>query len=130
VEFATRPEYERLGAPGTPDFFRYDHDAHEIGATRWLIGTVGYGYTARTGSVSLRPFVELQFNDVRAARGGIDPRTLYGTRSFWGLSTGARVFFGGGPMRMGSYGMLDPMTAAMRPVAGQGTTGHGAHGGH
>jgi hypothetical protein len=127
VEYATRPEYERLGAPGTSDFFRYDHGAHEIGATRWLISTVGYGYAARKGPVSLRPFVELQHNAVSAERGGIDPRTLYGTRNFWSLSTGARVFFGGGPMRMGSYGALDPMTASMRPSTGGSAAEHGRH---
>ncbi|MGH7504712.1 MAG: hypothetical protein ACRELX_03640, partial [Longimicrobiales bacterium] len=27
LEYATRPEYERRGAPGTDGFFRYDHDA-------------------------------------------------------------------------------------------------------
>jgi hypothetical protein len=88
---------------------------------------VGYGYTARTGAVSFRPFVELQHNTVRAERGGIDPRTRDGTRTFWSLSTGARVFFGGGPMRIGSYGMLNPMTAATRPGTAVADTQHGGH---
>ena len=117
VEYATRPEYEREGAPGTPDFFRYDHDSHEIGATRWLIGTVGYGYETRSYPVSVRPFVEVQWNRVGEERGGIDPRALYGGRTFWSVSAGARLFLGGGPMRMGSYGALDPMAAARRPRA-------------
>ena len=34
------------------------------------------------------------------------------------LAVGARLFFGGGPMRMGGYGALDPMTASMRPPEG------------
>ena len=138
VEYATRPEYEREGAPGTPGFFRYDHDSHEIGATRWLIATVGYGYETSAYPVSVRPFVEVQRNRVGSERGGIDPRALYGSRDFWSVSAGARVFLGGGPMRMGNYGALDPMTAAMRPRAdarthGKSTTpvgGMPAHHGH
>lgn len=118
VEYATRPEYERDGAPGTPGFFRYDHDSHEIGATRWLIATAGYGYETSAYPVSVRPFVEVQRNRVGAERGGIDPRDLFGGRDFWSVSAGARLFFGGGPMRMGGYGALDPMTASMRPPEG------------
>jgi hypothetical protein len=122
TELATRPEYERDGAPGTPEFFRYAHGAHEIGATRWLINTIGYGYESAGLPVSVRPFVELQHNVVRHDRGDVDPRAMYGSRSFWSVSAGARLFFGGGAMRMGNYGALDPMTAAMRPGAG-----HHAH---
>jgi hypothetical protein len=40
IEYATRPEYTREGAPGTQEFFRYDHDEHAIGATRWLINVL------------------------------------------------------------------------------------------
>ncbi|HEX6060306.1 MAG TPA: hypothetical protein VFZ11_14950 [Gemmatimonadaceae bacterium] len=126
LEYATRPEYEREGTPGTPGFFRYDHDAHEIGATRWLIATVGYGFETSAYPVSVRPFVEVQRNRVTAERGGIDPRALYGSRHFWSVSAGARLFLGGGPMRMGSYGALDPMTAAMRPSLQE----RGGHHGH
>lgn len=129
VEYATRPEYERRGAPGTPGFFRYDHAAHEIGATRWLIGTVGYGYESSGFPLSARPYVELQHNRVRTARGTVDPRDLFGSPSFWSVSAGVRLFLGGGPMRMGSYGALDPMTASMRPMPGGGT-GAGAHDRH
>lgn len=127
AEYATRPEYERQGAPGTPEFFRYEHGAHEIGATRWLITTMGYGYETSGLPVSARPFVELQHNAVREERGGIDPRTLYGARSFWSVSAGARLYFGGGPMRMGNYGALDPMTAAMRPMARGASAAQHAH---
>jgi hypothetical protein len=131
VEYATRPEFERLGPPGTPEFFRYDHDAHhEIGATRWLITTIGYGYESSGLPVSVRPYVELQRNRVRAERGDIDPRALFGSRDFWGLSAGARIYLGGGPMRMGSYGALDPMTAAMRPRATEPAPSHHGHDGH
>ncbi|HEX6306640.1 MAG TPA: hypothetical protein VFZ69_00560 [Longimicrobiales bacterium] len=115
VEYARRPEYAREGAPGTTGFFRYDHDSHPIGATRWLISTAGYGYRLTGYPVSVRPFVELQHHRVRADRGGIDPRDLFGTRSIWGLSAGMRLFFGGGPMRMGSYGVLDAMTTMHAP---------------
>lgn len=125
VEFSTRPEYERQGAPGTPDFFRYEHGAHEIGATQWLITTIGYGYETRALPVSVRPFIELQHNVVRTDRGAIDPRAMYGARNFWSVTAGARLFVGGGAMRMGSYGMLDPMTAAMKPNGRAGSAHHG-----
>ncbi|HEX3157415.1 MAG TPA: hypothetical protein VHQ45_02770 [Gemmatimonadaceae bacterium] len=132
VELATRPEYERQGVPGTQGFFRYDHDAHEIGATRWLINAIGYGYQASDFPMSVRPYVEAQHHVVWPERGDVDPRALYGTRNLWSVSAGVRVFFGGGPMRMGSYGVLDPMSAAMRPREGAGTSapeheGHERH---
>jgi hypothetical protein len=126
AEYATRPEHQRLGGPGTPDFFRYDHDAHAIGSTRWNIHTLGYGYTLRDLPVSVRPYVEAQHHAVRGVGGPIDVRALYGTPSFWSVSAGARLFFGGGPMRMGSYGARDPMTVAMRPRA-SGKLHHGGH---
>lgn len=117
VELATRPEYERDGAAGTDGFFRYDHDAEAVGATRWLINSIGYAYEASGAPVSVRPFVELQHNRVWPERGGVEPRALFGASSFWSVSAGVRLFFGGGPMRMGSYGLLDPMSAAMRARA-------------
>lgn len=112
VEYATRPEYDRLGEPGTPAFFRYAHGAHERGATRWLITTIGYGYESRQLPTSVRPFVEVQHHAVRSDRSAIDPHLLYGNSRVWSITTGVRVFLGGGAMRMGSYGQLDPMTAA------------------
>ena len=119
-ELATRPEYHREGPLGTPGFFRYDHDTHTDGATRWAISTLGYGYDLSEGSVAARPFVEVQHNKVTRARGDVDPGALFGQTGFWSLSAGFRLFFGGGPMRMGIYGVLDPMTArpdAKRPGA-------------
>lgn len=108
VEYATRPEYAREGTGD--DFFRYHHDDEPTGATRWLIGSLGYAYTLTRGTVGARPFVEVQLNQARPERGGIDPRTLFGTERFVSVTAGFRLFFGGGPMRMGSYGVLDDMT--------------------
>ncbi|MGH7457670.1 MAG: hypothetical protein ACREKN_01135 [Longimicrobiaceae bacterium] len=127
IEYATRPEYHREGALGTDEFFRYDH-AHggDEGATRWLINSVGYGYELTDYPLSVRPFAEVQHNQVWAERGGVDPEALFGGDSFWSLSAGFRVFLGGDPMRMGSYGVLDSMSAAMRLVA----DGDGMHDGH
>lgn len=111
LEYATRPEWTRRGAPGTDEFFRYDHDAEPTGATRWLIATAGYGYEATGYPFSARPFIEVQYFRATEERGGLDPAVLFGERSFWSLSLGARLFIGGDPMRMGTYGVLDPMTA-------------------
>ena len=110
IEFATRPEYERAGPRNTQEFFRYDHDAHPIGSTRWLILSAGWGWTASTLPFGIRPFAEAQYNHVSEDEGGVDPVALFGRSSFWTLSAGFRVFLGGDPMRMGSYGILDPMT--------------------
>ncbi|HET7232659.1 MAG TPA: hypothetical protein VFJ16_21795 [Longimicrobium sp.] len=123
TELATRPEYHRAGALGTDDWYRYDHaHGHTDGATRWLVNTAGYAFQATGFPFSAAPFVELQHNRVWRERGTADPRALFGKSTFWSLSTGFRIHVGGGPMRMGAYGVLDPMTAAMR--AGR----HGAHG--
>ena len=111
VEHARRPEFPREGSPAEAGFFRYDHDARPIGTTRWWIVTAGYGFDATSLPISLRPFLDVQHHSVRADRGSIDPGDLFGTRSFWSVSAGARIFLGGGSMRMGAYGVLDPMVA-------------------
>lgn len=112
IEYATRPEYAR--GTGSDGFFRYDHDEHAIGATRWLIPAVGYGYSLSGYPLSIRPFVEAQYHFVGEERGGIDPEALFGSDSFASVSLGVRLFVGGDAMRMGSYGVLDAMSAAMR----------------
>ena len=115
LESATRPEYARMGPAGSDDFFRYDHDGHATGATRWLIATAAYARQLGSEPASLRPFLEVQYHRVRAERGDVPRDAFPGMdSSFWVLSVGARLFLGGGPMRMGSYGVLDPMTAMGR----------------
>ncbi len=114
AELATRPEWVRAGFPGSAEFFRYDHDAEPIGKTRWLILSAGYGVTVSTLPWGMRPFVEAQFNQVAEDEGGITPAQLYGRTRFWSFSGGFRIFLGGDPMRMGSYGILDPMTMMHR----------------
>ena len=130
VEYATRPEYEREGAPGSDDFFRYDHDAEPIGSTTWLIATAGYGFTATTLPLSARPFVEASWHRVSEDDGGIDPHDLFGRSSFFTLSAGARLFLGGEPMRMGSYGVLDSITLMHRMMMGDDGAGASDHSGH
>ena len=110
VEVSTRPEYDRSGPAGTDGFFRYDHDDHAHGATRWVITSLGYGYTATSLPFSARPFVEIQHNNAANERGDVSARELFGTTSFFSLTAGLRLFIGGGPMRMGTYGVLDAMT--------------------
>ena len=127
VEFATRPEWTRQGSPDSRGFFRYDHDAEPIGATRWFIVTGGYGFTATSLPFSMRPFVEAQFNRADHERGPLKPVELYGRRTFWTLSAGFRMFLGGDPMRMGSYGILDPMTLMHRMQMDMAATGSAEH---
>ena len=111
LEYATRPEYARMGPAGSDDFFRYDHGAHATGATRWLIATAAYARQLSSYPASLRPFLEVQYHRVRFERGDVPRGGFPGANSsFWVMSVGARLFLGGGPMRMGSYGVLDPMT--------------------
>ncbi len=85
-----------------------------MGATRWFIATAAYAYQVTANPWSLRPFVEVQHHRVRSERGGIRPDDLFGMGSLWVVSAGARVFLGGDTMRMGSYGVLDAMTAMGR----------------
>ena len=119
LEYATRPEYARMGLDGSDGFFRYDHDGHATAATRWLIATAAYARQLSSHPVSLRPFLEVQYHRVRAERGNLPRGEFPGTASsFWVLSLGARLFLGGGPMRMGNYGILDPMTMMGRMTAG------------
>jgi hypothetical protein len=113
VELSTRPEYARRSADGD-GFFRYDHDSQPIGATRWLINTAGYRYDLTRGSFAGAPFVEVQHGDVRRETGTIDPGALFGAGGFWSITTGMRIFLGGGPMRMGAYGVRDDMTRMHR----------------
>ncbi len=125
MELSTRPEYERDGAPGTPGFFRYDHEhAPVVGATRWLTSTIGYGPVLDGGRVAVMPFIELQHSRVRRERGDADPRALFGRAAFWSATAGFRLYLGGGAMRMGSYGALDPMTI---PVGGAPPAAHAGH---
>jgi len=109
VEYASRPEYQREATSGA-DFFRYEDHEDPLGSTRWLITTVAYAYEVTPAPWSIRPFVEVQYNQVRGDRGGLSATDIFGTTHFWALSAGARIFLVGGPMRMGAYGVLDPMT--------------------
>jgi hypothetical protein len=114
VEYASRPEYMRDGSPDTPAFFRYDHANEPVGSTRWLTVVAGYGVTATRLPFSARPYIETQWNRVVADKGGIDPESLFGRSSLLSLSAGFRLFLGGEPMRMGSYGVLDAITLMHR----------------
>jgi len=118
IEYARRPEYAREGAAGEDDFFRYEHDLDPMGTTRWVIATAAYAYDLTGTPWGFRPFVEVQHHQVRGDGGGITATDLYGETSFWVVTMGARIFLGGGPMRMGSYGVLDAMTAMRREMAG------------
>jgi hypothetical protein len=128
VELATRPEYARDAATGD-GFFRYARDAAPTGRTRWLINTLGYRYELFRGSFLAAPFVEVQHNDVRGLD-GVDAAALFGAGGFWSVTAGARIFLGGGPMRMGTYGVRDEMTRMHHGNAMQGMTMDHAGGAH
>ncbi len=129
VEYATRPEFSRDGVAGEDEFFRYDYRRHPIGGTRWRIHSLGYGYQLGGSSVSGRPFVELQHHRIWWDRGfgSLAPERLFRTNSVWSLSAGMRLYFGGGPMRMGSYGILDPMSVMHRGMEGEAHHGGEEH---
>lgn len=116
VEYARRPEYEREGPAGSEDFFRYHNHEDPLSTTRWLIATAAYAYELTGLPWSVRPFVEAQYHQVRGDQGGVSATELFGKTSFWSLSLGARIFLGGDPMRMGLYGVLDPMTGMRREM--------------
>jgi hypothetical protein len=126
IEYAERPEYDREGPAGDDGFFHYEHDEDPIGTSRWLIVTAAYAYEVTGTPWGLRPFVEVQHHQVRGSTGGIVATDLFGGTRFWAVSVGARVFLGGGPMRMGSYGVLDAMTTMQRDMSA-GATGGAAH---
>jgi hypothetical protein len=127
VEYARRPEYAREGPPGTDAFFHYEHDEDPVGATRWLIVTAAYARELSGTPWAVRPFVEVQHHQAAGDGGGIAAADLYGETSFWAVTLGARVFLGGGPMRMGTYGVLDSMTSMRRDM---GTMGMGTEHAH
>ncbi|HET9948823.1 MAG TPA: hypothetical protein VFQ22_07865 [Longimicrobiales bacterium] len=116
LEYARRPEYPRLGTAREEEFFRYEHHLRPTGTTRWLVATLGYGYTLTPTPWSVRPFLEVQYHAVRRDQGRVTPEALYGRRSAWALTFGARIYLGGDPMPMGQYGVLDPMTAMSRQM--------------
>jgi len=107
LERSTRPEFAREATAGD-GFFLYDHDSDPVGSSKWLIATVGYGLTVTTGDVSVRPYVEGARLGVERVR-GVSAPDLFGGDVAYMVSFGFRVFLGGDPMRMGSYGLLDPM---------------------
>ncbi len=115
AEYATRPEYPR--GSGDEGYFRYSHHAHPVGASRWQIGAVGVEASEWLGSVLVRPFVEGAVQRASRVAGTIDPR-LPLDQGFTLLTVGVRVFPGGGPMRMGSYGLRDDMSRMLIPAPG------------
>ncbi len=108
LEYATRPEYTRTD----DSIFRYDHHAEAVGASRWLVVTAAYARQLTGYPLSFRPFLEVQYQRVRPERGDASPGEFPGITSFLALSVGVRLFLGGGPMRMGRYGILDSMSDA------------------
>jgi hypothetical protein len=110
-ERTERPEEERL-----LNLFRSPRphsDDNIIGITRWTIHTAGFGLNLSpwTG-LGLEPFVEASLGRVSQVGAGLfDPEGFYGRRSLASVSLGARIAWssaGGGPHRMGRYGVVAP----------------------
>lgn len=114
VEYSSRPEYLRDRRAGDSGFFRYDQATDPISSTLWLTNTVAYAYESTGYPFSIRPFAEVQHFKIWQDGPFVDPISLFGSDSFWGLTIGVRVFAGGSPMRMGAYGALDPITSMNR----------------
>ena len=112
AEYAARPEFARFGAPGSDDFYRYGLDDEAIGGNIWWVATAGYARRLTAGHFQLRPFMEAQWIRIREDWGGFPPAELYGTDDGWILNAGFKIYWGGDPMPMGSYGVLDPMGGA------------------
>jgi hypothetical protein len=74
--------------------------------------------------------LSVQHNSVRAGRGDVSPRELFGRTSFWSATAGFRMYLGGGPMRMGAYGVLDPMTTMHQGVTHAGMRDGSTPAGH
>ncbi len=113
-ELAARPEYPRES--GDSGFFRYEHDDIPEGATRWRIGVVGIESAGVwAGTVLFRPFVEGARYRAERVDGVVDPRFPL-EQGFGSLTFGVRIFPGGGPMRMGGYGLRDAMSRMLTPA--------------
>ena len=85
-------------------------------AGRSLLVTAAYAHQVTANPWSIRPFLEVQYHHVGADQGPT-VQQLFGSPSFWALTFGVRLLAGGDPMRMGSYGVLDPMTEMSRTGA-------------
>jgi hypothetical protein len=93
----------------------------------------GYSLLVTRGMLSLRPFIDAQFHHVALERGPatVSPNAVFRADAFWSFSLGARLFLGGGAMRMGAYGVLDPMTTMNRaPPADSMRMDESGHAGH
>ncbi|HET8649901.1 MAG TPA: hypothetical protein VFL95_07665, partial [Gemmatimonadales bacterium] len=106
-ERTERPEEERtLSRWRSP---RPLLDNSLLGITRWTIHTAGYSVDLASGEslAELQPFVEVSYGKVRELRrGGFDPLDFYGQNSFWSVSLGMRLGWGGMFHRMGRYGVV------------------------
>jgi hypothetical protein len=105
LERSERPEEERV-ADNQFRSARPHLDNSIVGATRWTIGTIGYGYVLPAASqrLTLQPSIELALAGVTRVGGGLfDPAVFYGRRRFYSLSFGVRIDWGMAGHRMGHY---------------------------
>ena len=76
-----------------------------LGITRWTIHTAGYGAHPGSPGSELRPLVEISYGRIaKVAAGSSTWSSSTASNSFWTVSLGVRLGFGGGIHRMGRYG--------------------------
>ena len=67
--------------------------------------------------------MEVAYNAV-SGLDGVDAQQLFRDTRFLTATAGVKILLGGRPMRMGSYGVLDPMTAHINAAASGGVQAH------
>jgi hypothetical protein len=103
LERTERPEEQRISAFRS---LRPHLENSILGITRWTIHTAGYSAPSlQRHHVFIQPLVEISLGGITRVGGGLfEVRPLYGKETFWSLTLGVRVGFGGGIHRMGRYG--------------------------
>jgi len=107
-ERTDRPEEERIASFRS---LRPHLENSILGITRWTSHTVGYELRAlvgRTGPLTVRPLIEIDYAKVTKVGGGVvDVEGLYGQDHIWSLTLGVRLGAGMRMNRMGRYGAAD-----------------------
>jgi hypothetical protein len=108
LERTDRPEEERVF--GNPFRSIRPHlENSNIGITRWLVVTSGYGHALAPEHLPVRVEViaEAAYARVHGLTGLFDPASFYRRNALWMLSAALRVAAGSPMHRMGRYGVAE-----------------------